>query len=94
MGPREVEGNSFVVGVKPVCSESGTGSFKGVKGFPSSFDFVIAFPVDKELAFLAIDSILENLSTSHSSCPEASMVTGSLEAGSGSPGKALRSGLR
>ena len=61
MGPREVEGNGFVVGVKPVGSEGGTGSFKGVKGFPSSFDFVIAFPMNKELTFLAIDSILENL---------------------------------
>ena len=61
MGPRVVEGNSFVIGVKPVGSESGTGFFKGVKGFPSVFDFVIAFPMDKELAFLAIDSIFENL---------------------------------
>ena len=61
MGPREVEGNGFVIGVKPVGSEGGTGSFKGVKGFPSSFDFVIAFPMNKELAFLAIDSIFENL---------------------------------
>ena len=61
MSPREVEGIGFVVGVKPVGSEGGTGSFKGVKGFPSSFDFVIAFPINKELAFLAIDSVLENL---------------------------------
>ena len=60
MSPREVEGNSFVIGVKPVGSECGTGSFKDVKGFPSSFDFVIAFPMDKELAFLAIDSVFEN----------------------------------
>ena len=56
-----MEGNSFVIGIKPVGSESGTGSFKGVKGFPSGFDFIIAFPINKELAFLAIDSILENL---------------------------------
>ena len=76
MGPMEVEGNGFVIGFKPVGSEGGTGTFKDVKGFPSCFDFVIAF------------------STSHSSCPEASMVTGSFEAGSGSPGKALGSGLR
>ena len=61
MGPREVEGNGFVIGVKPVGSEGCTGSFKGVKGFPSGFNFVIAFPMDKELAFLAIDSIFENL---------------------------------
>ena len=61
MGTREVEGNSFVIGVKPVGSESGTGSFKGVKRFPRGFDFVIAFPMNKELAFLAIDSIFENL---------------------------------
>ena len=60
MGPREVEGNGFVRGFKPVGSEGGTGSFKDVKGFPSCFDFVIAFPVDQELAFLSIDSILEN----------------------------------
>ena len=61
MGPREVEGNGFVIGVKPVGSESGTGFFKGIKVFPSGFDFVIAYPMDKELAFLAIDSILETL---------------------------------
>ena len=61
MGPREVEGNSFVIAVKPVGSESGTGSFKGVKKFPSGFDFIISFPMNKELMFLAIDSILENL---------------------------------
>ena len=61
MGPWEVEWNGFVIGVKPVGSEGGTGPFKSVKGFSSSFDFVIAFPMDKELAFLAIDSIFENL---------------------------------
>ena len=61
MGPREVEGNGFVIGVKPVGSEGGTGSFKNVKGFPSGFDFIIAIPMNKELAFLAIDLILENL---------------------------------
>ena len=61
MSPREVEGNSFVVGVKPVGSEGGTGCLMGVEGFPSSFDFVIAFPMNKELAFLAMDSIFENL---------------------------------
>ena len=61
MGPREVEGNGFVIGVKPVGSESGTGFFKGVKGFPSGFDFIIAFPINKELGFLAVDSIFENL---------------------------------
>ena len=57
MGPREVEGNGFVIGVKPVGFEGGTGSFKGVKGFPSGLDFVIAFSMNKELAFLSIDSI-------------------------------------
>ena len=61
MSPREVEGNSFVIGVKPVGSAGGTCFLKGVKGFPSGFDFVIAFPINKELAFLAIDSILEIL---------------------------------
>ena len=60
MSPREVEGNSFVIAVKPVGSEGGTGSFKDVKGLPSGFDFVIAFLVDKQLAFLPIDSIFEN----------------------------------
>ena len=55
-----MEGNGFVIGVKPVGSEGGTGSFKSIKRFPSGFDFVIAFPMNKELAFLAIDSILEN----------------------------------
>ena len=61
MCPREVEGNGLVIGFKPEGSEGGTGSFKDVKGFPSCFDFVIAFSVDLELAFLSIDSILENL---------------------------------
>ena len=61
MSPREVEGNGFVIGVKLVGSEGGTGSFKDLKGFPSGFDFVITFPVDEELAFLAIDSILKHL---------------------------------
>ena len=56
-----MEGNSFVTGVKPVGSEVGTGSFQGVKRFPSGLDFVIAFPMNKELAFLAIDLIFENL---------------------------------
>ena len=46
MCPREVEGNGFVIGFKPVGSEGGTGFFKDVNGFPSCFDFVIAFPVD------------------------------------------------
>ena len=61
MSPREVEGNIFVIGVKPVGSEGSTGSFKGVKGFPSGLDFVIAISMNKELAFLAIDWIFENL---------------------------------
>ena len=60
MSAREVEGNCFIIGVKPVGSDGGTGSFKGVKRFPSGFDFVIAFSINKELAFLAIDPILEN----------------------------------
>ena len=46
MGPREVERDGCVIGFKPVGSEGGTGSFKDVKGFPSCFHFVIAFPVD------------------------------------------------
>ena len=46
MCPREVEGDSFVIGFKPVGSKGGTGSFKGIKWFPSCFDSVIAFPVD------------------------------------------------
>ena len=61
MGPRQVDGNGFVIGFKPVGSEGGTGSFKDVKRFPSCFYFVIAFLVDQELAFFAIDSIFENL---------------------------------
>ena len=44
--------------------------------------------------FLRQIQSLRTFSTSHSSCPEASMVSGSLEAGSRSPGKALRFGLR
>ena len=60
MGPRELEGNGFVIGCKPVGSEGGTCSFKHVKRFPSGFDFVIAFPVDEKLVLILIDSILEN----------------------------------
>ena len=60
MCPREVEGIGFIIGFKPVGSEYGTGSFKGIERFPSCFDFVLTFPVDYELAFLATDSILEN----------------------------------
>ena len=56
-----MEGNGFIIGLEPVGSEGGTGSFKYIKGFPSCFDFVIGFPVDQELVFLAIDSIIENL---------------------------------
>ena len=90
-----MEGNSIVIGVKRVDYEGSTGSFKGFLGFLSSFDFVIAFPINKELAFLPIDSIFrKTFSTSHSSWPEALMVIGSLKAGSGSPWKALRSGVR
>ena len=51
-----MERNGFVISVKLVGSESSIGSFKGVKGFPSGFDFVIAFPMNKELAFLVIES--------------------------------------
>ena len=61
MGPREVEGNGLVIGFKPVGSKGGTGSFKDIKGFPSYLDFVIAFAVSQELAFLAIDLIFVNL---------------------------------
>ena len=46
MCPREVEGDGFIIGFKPVGSECGTGFFKSIERFPSSFDFVIAFPVD------------------------------------------------
>jgi len=46
MSPREVEGNDFVIGVKPVSSKGSTGSFKDIGRFPSSFYFVIAFPMD------------------------------------------------
>ena len=61
MSPWEVEGDGFVIGIKPVGPKGGAGSFKDIKGFPSCFDFVIAFPMDKELAFLSIDSIFEDL---------------------------------
>ena len=61
MCPREVEGNGFIIGFKPVGSEGSTSCFKDVKGCASYFDFVIAFPVDQELVFLAIDSIFVNL---------------------------------
>ena len=55
-----MEDDSFVIDVKLACSESGTGSFKRVKGFPSSFDFIIAFSTDKELLLLSIHSIFGN----------------------------------
>ena len=58
--PREVEENGFIIGFKPVGSEDGTGSLEQGKGFPDCFDFVIAYPVVRELAFLSIDLILEN----------------------------------
>ena len=61
MSPTEVEGNSFVKGFKPVCYEGDTGFFKSFDRFSGGFSFVIAFPVDYELAFLAIDLIVENL---------------------------------
>ena len=83
-----------MIGFKPVGSEGGTGSFKNVKGFPSCFNFVIAFLVDQELAFLSIYSILKNFFNCPLFLSEASMVTGTFEADSGSPRKALRSGLR
>ena len=56
-----MEGDGFVLGFKRIGSEGGTGCFKDVKGFPSCFDFVIALPVDQQLAFLAIDSNFENI---------------------------------
>ena len=59
MCPREVEGNGFIICYKLVDSEGGTGSFKGIKRFPSCFDFVRTFLVNEEVAFLAIDPILE-----------------------------------
>jgi len=46
MSPGEVEGNGFVIGVKPVSSKSSTDSFKDIEWFPSGFNFVIAFPMD------------------------------------------------
>jgi len=52
-----VEGNGFVIGVKPLSSKGSTGSFKHIERFPSSFNFVIAFSMDKEFAFLSLDSI-------------------------------------
>jgi len=61
MGPREVEANGFVIGVKPVRSKSITGSFTDIERFPSSLDFVRFFPMNLELAFHSINSILENL---------------------------------
>jgi len=88
-----VEANGFVIGVKPVSCTGSTGPFRNIERFPSSFDSIIAFPMDQELAFLSHIRTLRMFSTSHSSCPEAAMVTGSLEPGSGRPGKALRSGL-
>ena len=54
-----MEGNGFVICFKPVDSVGGTGSFKGIERFPSCFDFVISFPVNQKLVFLAIDSIFE-----------------------------------
>jgi len=61
MSPGDVERNSFVIAVKPVSSKGSTGTFKDIERFPSSFDFVIAFPMDEELVFLSLNSIFENL---------------------------------
>ena len=55
-----MEGDGFVVGVKPIGSKGGAGSFMDLERFPSSFNFVIAFPVYQELVFPMIDSIFEN----------------------------------
>jgi len=41
-----VEGNGFVIGVKPVSSKGSTGFFEDIKRLPSSFDLVIAFPME------------------------------------------------
>jgi len=46
MSPGEAEGNGFVIDVKPVSFKGSTGSFKDIERFPSSFNFVIAFPID------------------------------------------------
>jgi len=56
-----VEGNGFLIGIKPVSSKGSTGSFNDIKRLPSSFNFVIALPMDKKLAFLSIDLMFENL---------------------------------
>jgi len=56
-----VEANGFLIGVKPFSCKGTTASFKAIERFPSSFDFVIAFPMDYELEFLSLDSIFENL---------------------------------
>jgi len=61
MSPGEVEMNGFVIGVKAVSSKGSTGSFKNIERFPSGDQFVIAFPMDYELAFLSVHSIFENL---------------------------------
>ena len=61
MSPEEVERNGFVIGVKPVSSKGSTGSFKDIERFPSNLDFIIAFPIDYELAFVSVNAIFENL---------------------------------
>jgi len=61
MCPGGVEGNGFLIGVKPVSAKGGTDAFKGVERFTSSFNFVIAFPLDWELALLLVNSIFQNL---------------------------------
>jgi len=56
-----VDCNGLVIGVKPVSSEGRTGFFKDIQRFPSSFDFLITFPIDSELAFLSLNLIFKNL---------------------------------
>jgi len=46
MSPGEVEGNGFVIGVKPVSSKGSAGSFNDIERFPGSFNFIIVVPMD------------------------------------------------
>ena len=49
MSPGEVEGNGFVIGVKPVSSTDSNGSFKDSKKLTSNFDLLITFPYKFEI---------------------------------------------
>ena len=41
-----MEGNGFIIGVKPVGSKGSTGSFEDIDRVPSSFALIIAFLID------------------------------------------------